>query len=138
MSDEVPMAFESGLKDVVAVETRLSSVYGEAGELIIVGFPVQELAGRATLVETVYLLWNDALPNEEQLASFQEALAIRRPLPQATLDLLRAAAAAKERVPTMDALRMAADALDLSTPDDASWRMNSTRTPSLLSPAFPR
>ena len=45
-----------GLEGVVAAETRLSSVDGKAGELIIAGFPVEELAGRATFEETVYLL----------------------------------------------------------------------------------
>jgi citrate synthase len=106
-----------GLEDVVAAETRLSSVDGKAGELIIAGFPVEELASRATFEETVYLLWHDALPNPEQLSDFREALAIRRALPRATLDLLQAAAS--ERTPAMDALRMATGTLSLGTPDDA-------------------
>jgi citrate synthase len=59
----------------------------------------------------LYLLWNDALPNAHQLDDFRKALAGQRMLPTATLDLLRAAAAAK--VPTMDALRMAASTLSI-------------------------
>ncbi len=105
------------MEGVVAAETRLSSVDGKAGELIIAGFPVEELAGRATFEETVYLLWHDALPDLEQLTAFREALSVRRPLPGATLDLLRAAAS--ERSPAMDALRMAAGTLSLGTPVDA-------------------
>jgi citrate synthase len=118
MSNAPTGAFVAGLEDVVATETRLSSVDGKAGELIIAGFPVEELAERATFEETIYLLWHDALPNPEQLSDFREALAVRRPLPRAMLDLLRAAAS--ERAPVMDALRMAAGALTLATPDD-SW-----------------
>src|SRR5215218_7985398 len=95
-----------GLESVVAAETRLSSVEGKAGELIIAGFPVKELAGRATFEETIYLLWHDVLPGQGQLMAFREALSVRRPLPRATLDLLRAAAS--KRGPVMDALRMAA------------------------------
>jgi citrate synthase len=106
-----------GLEGVVAAETRLSSVEGKAGELIIAGFPVQELAGRATFEETLYLLWHDVLPGQEQLMAFREALSVRRPLPRATLDLLRAAAS--ERGPVMDALRMAAGTLSIGTPVDA-------------------
>src|SRR3712207_6296118 len=98
--------FTPGLEGVIAAETRLSSVDGEAGELIIAGFPVEELASRASFEETVYLLWHDALPDPEQLESFREALAARRALPPAKLDLLRAAA--RGGTPTMDALRMAA------------------------------
>ena len=106
-----------GLEGVVAAETSLSSVDGKAGELIIAGFPVEELANRASFEETVYLLWHNALPNAEQLTSFKEALSVRRPLPRATLDLLRTAAS--ERALTMDALRMAAGTISLGTPDGA-------------------
>jgi citrate synthase len=117
MSDKAPTAFVSGLEDVVAAETRLSSMDGEAGELIVAGFPVEEFASRASFEETVYLLWHDVLPDPEQLAAFREELACRRPLPRVALDLLQAAAS--EKRPVMDTLRMASGALGLGTPDDA-------------------
>ena len=82
-----------GLEGVVATMTRLSMVDGEAGRLVIAGFPVEELAGRATFEETLYLLWNDALPDAGQLARLKGDLAARRALPEATTDLLGAAAA---------------------------------------------
>jgi citrate synthase len=92
-------------------------VDGEAGELIIAGFPVEELASRATFEEVVYLLWHDVLPDPGQLAAFREKLCARRALPGATLELLRAAA--YERVPAMDALRMAAGTVSLGGADGA-------------------
>ena len=113
MSDKPAAVVASGLEGVIAAETRLSSVDGEAGELVIAGFPVEELASLASFEETVYLLWHDALPDAGQLAAFREALAARRALPRATLELLRAAAA--ERATGMDALRMAAGTLSLGT-----------------------
>ncbi len=106
----------SGLDGVVAAETRLSAVDGEAGELVIAGLPVEELASQATFEEVVYLLWHDALPRSGELASFREELAARRALPGATLGLLRAAAA--EWVPAMNALRMAAGTVSLGRVDD--------------------
>jgi citrate synthase len=117
MSDRRRAAFVPGLEGVVATETRLSSVDGEAGALIIAGFPVGELASRATAEEMVYLLWRDALPDSRQLTTFREELAGRRALPGATLDLLRAAAA--ERASAMDALRMAADTTSLGVAEDS-------------------
>ncbi len=117
MSDRRRAAFVHGLEGVVATETRLSSVDGEAGALIIAGFPVGELASRATAEEMVYLLWRDALPDSRQLTTFREELAGRRALPGATLDLLRAAAA--ERASAMDALRMAADTTSLGVAEDS-------------------
>ena len=56
---------------MVAAETRLSGVDGEAGELTIAGFPVEELAGRASFEEVVYLLWHDELPDVGRLERFR-------------------------------------------------------------------
>jgi citrate synthase len=106
MGENSGTGFVAGLEDVVAVETRLSGVDGEAGELTIAGFPVEELAGRATFEEVVYLLWNDELPDGDRLGDFRAELAGRREIPLATMELLRSAA--EDRVPVMDALRMAA------------------------------
>ena len=117
MSNVPQKTLVPGLEGVVATETRLSSVEGKAGELIIAGFPVEELAGRATFEETIYLLWHDVLPSQGQLMAFREALSVRRPLPRATLDLLQAAAS--ERGSVMDALRMATGTLSIGTPVDA-------------------
>ena len=108
--------FVAGLEDMVAAETRLSGVDGEAGELTIAGFPVEEIAGRATFEEIVYLLWRDVLPDLEQLADFRRELAGRRGLSRATRDLLRAVAG--EEVPVMDALRMAAGTVSPGTDEE--------------------
>jgi len=109
--DTRPMDTRQGLEGVVAATTRLSSVDGEAGVLLIAGFPVEDLAPLATFEETTWLLWNGALPGAAELAAFRRRLATRRALPAATLDLL--CAAARRRVSVMDALRMAADSLSL-------------------------
>ncbi|MDQ4078249.1 MAG: citrate synthase/methylcitrate synthase [Chloroflexota bacterium] len=112
MSQEQMGQYIPGLEGVVAAQTRLSNVNGLAGELIIGGFPVEELAGNATFEEVVYLLWNDRLPTREELGEFKARLLPYRELPQATLELLRAAA--ERQVRPMDALRMGADSLGLT------------------------
>src|SRR5215204_5467719 len=109
MNGRTTGAFAPGLEGVVATRTRLSMVDGEAGRLVIAGFLVEDLAGRATFEETLYLLWNDALPDAEQLTGLKQDLAARRVLPKITEDVVRRAAA--EGVPAMDALRMAAGTL---------------------------
>lgn len=112
MADGQSKAFAPGLEGVVATRTRLSSVDGAAGRLLIAGFPVEEIAARASFEEVLYLLWYDALPDKERLATFKEGLAIHRRLPGATVELLRTAAA--ERLVPMDALRMAVGTFGLS------------------------
>lgn len=110
------MTFSPGLKDIVAAETRLSHVDGEAGELVIAGYPLEEIAERATFEEMAYLIWHGSLPDEAALDQFTRELAGRRTLPVATRDLLRAAAS--ERQPVIDAVRMAV--ASLPTRDDTS------------------
>src|SRR5262245_18862142 len=125
---------KAGLEGVVAAETHLSSVDGLAGELIIAGFPLEELAGHATFEETVYLLWHDKLPDAETLAAFRAEMAAHRAMPPATVELLRAAAAS--RVPVMDALRMGASSLSLAAPDE-NPSGNPRRDALLLVASFP-
>ena len=103
--------FVPGLAGVVAAQTRLSSVNGLEGELIIAGFPLQEIASQATFEEMAYLLWNDTLPNAVELNEFRQALIAQRVLPNSTLELLEVAA--NSRLPTMDALLLAASTLNL-------------------------
>jgi len=111
---EIPPA-SSGLEGVVAARTRLSDVDGERGELILAGYRVDELAGRATFEEVTWLLWHGTLPSAGEAETFRVALASRRSLPAPTLSLLRACAL--RRLDAMDALRTAAGTLSLE-PDD--------------------
>lgn len=108
-----------GLEGVIAAETRLSDIDGLAGELVLAGFPAEEIAPRATFEEMVYLLWHDRLPTKTELTAFQNELAANRRIPPVALDVLRAAA--EKRLHPMDALRIAAGTLSLMVnPADAS------------------
>jgi citrate synthase len=95
-------AFAPGLEGLVAAETRISGVDDGAGVLTLAGFPVEEISGRASFEEMIYVLWLDGLPDAGKFAAFRG----RRGLPGVTLDLLRAVAA--RRTPEMDTLRMRA------------------------------
>ena len=109
----------SGLDGVVAATTHLSHVDGERGELVIAGYPVEQLALHATFEETTWLLWNGALPSAADLEAFSRQLTAARTLPAATTAVLRECAA--RDVDGMDALRMAAGtfSLDADDADDA-------------------
>lgn len=100
-----------GLAGIVVAETRLSEVDGEAGSLIIGGFPVEEIAPRAEFEEVLFLLWHGRLPSVSELDALRASMAARRSLPGATLELLHSAA--RVRIASMDALRMAVGSLSL-------------------------
>ncbi|HMC26943.1 MAG TPA: citrate/2-methylcitrate synthase, partial [Verrucomicrobiae bacterium] len=48
-------AVSKGLEGVVAAHTRLSDVRGDVGELIYCGYNINELAGKVSFEEVVYL-----------------------------------------------------------------------------------
>ena len=105
--------FIPGLEGVVAAQTRKSLVDGQAGKLVIGGFPIEEIAMRASYEEMVYLLWHERLPSEKELGSFTQEMTSMRELPAATLALLRKIAPHKPDM--MDVLRAAAGTLGLSS-----------------------
>src|SRR5215831_17346195 len=106
---------QSGLEGVVAASTSLSRVDGEAGQLILAGYAVEEIAPRARVEEMVHLLWYGRLPDKRELKELTSDLSSRRGLPVPTLSLVREAA--KNSVPAMDVLRMAVATLRLGRPE---------------------
>jgi citrate synthase len=124
-----------GLEGVVAAATALSDVDGERGELVIAGYPVGELAARATFEETTWLLWHGTLPSAAELAGFRSALAAERELRPATVALLRDAA--RQDVQPMDALRMAAGTIAPAPTEAATALAIVARVPTIVA-AFSR
>jgi citrate synthase len=103
-----------GLAGVVAAETGLSFIDGAEGRLWYRGFDVHALAKHASYLESVYLLWYDALPAAIELSAFEGTLARQRALPPAVLDALRCLPA--DAAP-MAALRTAVSALGQVDPE---------------------
>ena len=98
--------------DPEVLETRLSRVDGQAGELSIGGFRVEDLAPQATFEEAAFLLWHGRQPDLEEMETLRARLAKARDLTQGTREVLEAAAAA--RLSVMDALRLGVDSQALS------------------------
>ncbi|HET7104787.1 MAG TPA: citrate synthase [Terracidiphilus sp.] len=104
-----------GLEGVVAANSGICWIDGEAGVLAYRGIDIHELAENSTFEETIYLLWNGHLPNQLALRQFQSQLAQARNLDQRVIDLLRS-------LPTtgtpMEVLRTAVSALSFYDPDE--------------------
>ena len=105
-----------GLDGIAVAKTRLSHIDGEAGDLVIAGFPVDELATNATFEEVLYLLFEDRLPTGGELQTFRTDLGGRRSIGEEVHAVLERAA--REDRPAMDALRMGAAAATLGTDGD--------------------
>jgi len=78
-----------GLEGIVAANSGICYIDGEAGVLAYRGIDIHELAENSTFEETTYLLWNGILPNEFALREFQQQLALAREVDQRIVDMLK-------------------------------------------------
>jgi citrate synthase len=80
-----------GLEGIVANSTTLSDVRGTEGILIYAGYDINELAGKASYEEVVYLLWHGALPTRWQLDELKSQLRAERELPRGVVNFIKSA-----------------------------------------------
>jgi citrate synthase len=78
-----------GLEGIVAANSGICYIDGEAGVLAYRGIDIHELAENSTFEETTYLLWNGILPNEFALREFQQQLALARELDHRIIEMLK-------------------------------------------------
>ena len=69
---------EKGLREIVAAQTRLSDIDGQAGRLWYVGYDIADLAPNSSFEEVVYLLHNLRLPTQGELDEFSAFLVEER------------------------------------------------------------
>lgn len=105
--------YSPGLEGIIAGETAISTV---EGGLRYRGYPVTELAEKASFEEVAYLVLHAELPDTGQLQEFQKRVAAARHIPEALRNLLRAIPA--DTMP-MDALRSAVSVLAHFDPETA-------------------
>ncbi len=120
-----------GLEGVVAATTRLSDVKGEVGELIYAGYNINELAGKVSYEEAVYLLHNNHLPDRKQLSELKARLAAARELPKGLVEIIKTFP--KSAMP-MHAIRTAISALGCfdEKADDGSLEGNREKALKLI------
>ena len=104
-----------GLEGIVAANSGICWIDGDAGVLSYRGIDIHDLAEYSTFEETTYLLWNGILPNEMELREFQSQLALARELDQRIVDMLRTFPATAT---PMEVLRTAVSALSFYDADE--------------------
>jgi citrate synthase len=123
-----PEIYSPGLEGVIAGETAISTV---TGGLRYRGYPVTELAEKATFEEVAYLLLYGDLPTRRELADFRGRVAASRDLPAPLAALL-------PRLPRhaspMDVLRSGVSVMAHFDPDveDSSHAANVRKAERLL------
>ncbi|HEV2096591.1 MAG TPA: citrate/2-methylcitrate synthase [Chthoniobacterales bacterium] len=120
-----------GLEGIVANSTRLSDVIGDKGQLIYAGYDINELAGKVSYKEVVYLLWKNKLPNRRELDAFSRATRAERELPGPVVDFIKAA---PKTAGPMDVMRTAVSMLglyDSEMDQEATREINERRARSI-------
>ena len=82
------MDFRPGLEGIVAVQTNLSHVDGESGQLLFRGHPADKLAQQHSFEEVIYLLWYGELPKQTELTQIKKQLKEARQLPEELINLI--------------------------------------------------
>src|SRR5262249_23115312 len=120
--------YSPGLEGVIAGETAISTV---TGGLRYRGYPLTEVAERASLYEVAPLLFHGELPTCRQLDEFHKRLAAARQLPDSLRQLLKVIPPAT--IP-MDALRTSVSILAHYDPEvgDNSHAANVRKAERLL------
>jgi citrate synthase len=110
-----------GLAGVVAANSGICWIDGDAGVLAYRGIDIHELAEQSTFEETTYLLWFGRLPRAAELTDFSRRLTEGRKLDPRMFDLLRSF---PQSATPMEVLRTAVSALSFYDPDE-SFRLTS-------------
>ena len=102
----------AGLEGVIAGESEICYIDGNAGILSYRGYNIHTLAEHATFEEVVFLLWYGRLPKQGDLNQLRLDLVAERGLPAPVTEFLKGAAEAS----AMDMLRTAVSMLSLYLP----------------------
>ncbi|MDB6025438.1 MAG: 2-methylcitrate synthase/citrate synthase [Verrucomicrobiales bacterium] len=117
-----------GLEGIIAARTTLSDVRGDIGQLIYRGYDINELAGKVTYEEVVYLLHYGHLPNQKELGELKAQLASYRELPKGVIDIIKKM---PKDTPPMHAIRTGISALGCFDPEADDDSMDAAREKAL-------
>src|SRR5271155_1881012 len=104
-----------GLEGIVAANSGICWIDGDAGVLAYRGIDIHDLAETSTFEETTYLLWHGKLPTATELETFKQKLSDSRQLHPDILKLLKEFP--KTATP-MEVLRTAVSALSFYDKDE--------------------
>ena len=124
--EECRPILNTGLRGFTIASSRISDVNGDIGKIIYRGYLIQDLAGKASFEEIIYLLLYEKLPNNDELNQFRAQLSKERAIPPEMIAALKTRP--KDALP-MDILQASVSMLAHHDPDvnehahDAAERM---------------
>lgn len=68
------LTYDPGYGETAACESKITYIDGEHGILLYRGYPIEELAEKASFTEVIYLLLNGELPTSMEMECFSQTL----------------------------------------------------------------
>ncbi len=120
----------AGLEGIIAAESQICYIDGDAGILSYRGLNIHVLAEKATFEEVVFLLWKGVLPKQAELDELKKALVANRAIPPDVTAFLKL----QGKAAPMDVLRTAVSMLSLYDPiaKDMSPEANHAKATKLM------
>lgn len=110
--EKIPESANKGLENIVACTSEISTIHDVT--LLYRGYTIEDLSSHCGFEETVYLLWNGALPTPDQLSKFKSDLGKNLEIPAEMLPILESIA--KSNAHSMAKLRTAVSYFGLLDP----------------------
>ena len=105
-------AAATGLEGIIAAESSICFIDGQAGVLAYRGYDIHTLAANACFEEVAFLLWHGRLPKQAELEQVRRDLYLERGLPRPVVEFLKSV----PQVKPMEALRTAVSLLGAIDP----------------------
>jgi len=105
---------DRGLREIVAAQTRVSDIDGQAGRLWYVGYDIRDLAGKISYEEVVHLLHELRLPNQAELDALHDFMVEEREVSKFLRELMPTLA---QQTSPMSMLRTSVSAASAYDPD---------------------
>jgi 2-methylcitrate synthase len=120
----------AGLEGIIAAESQICYIDGDAGILSYRGFDIHTLAENAKFEEVVFLLWRGVLPKQAELDALKKDLVAHRAIPNEVTAFLKQVG----KSAPMDVLRTAVSMLSLYDPQakDMSPEANAAKAVKLM------
>ena len=80
--------YSKGLEGVIAAESSICKIDGQAGELYYRGYPISQLAKKVNFEEVIYLLLHGDLPTKSQYDDFHLKVRSQRDIRPQILDMI--------------------------------------------------
>ncbi len=74
LKDSGAVTYDAGFVNTAACKSAITFIDGDEGILRYRGYPIEQLAGQSTFLETSYLLIYGALPTASELAAFETSI----------------------------------------------------------------